>query len=243
MGSGYYAAGTALMARVQELDLIANNLANVSTPGYRAEQESFSAVLADSNSSTDLNRAINDYGVLSGTNLDLTQGALQKTGNQLDLAIRGPGFFVVQTAHGDVYTRDGNFQISAKHQLITSFGDPVMGAKGPITLQPGPVSISDDGTISSAGAVSGKLKIVEFPAGTQIQNMGNTYYSAPAGTAKPAAASHLRQGYLESSNVNPIQAMVQLVTAQRTADMMQRALAMFNSQMDKTATQDLPKVG
>jgi flagellar basal-body rod protein FlgF/flagellar basal-body rod protein FlgG len=243
MGSGYYAAGSALMARVHELDLIAENLANVSTPGYRAEQETFKAVLADSNSSTNLERAINNYGVLGGGSLDLSQGAFEKTGNQLDLALRGPGFFVVQTPRGDVYTRDGNFQISAKHQLITTFGDPVLGVKGPITLQPGPVSISDDGTISSAGAISGKLRIVEFPAGTQIQSMGNTYYSAPAKAAKPAAASHVRQGYLESSNVNPIQAMVQLVTAQRSADMMQRALALFNLHMDKTAPQDLHKVG
>ena len=117
MGSGYYAAGSALMARVHELDLIAENLANVSTPGYRAEQETFKAVLADSNSSTNLDRAINNYGVLGGGSLDLSQGAFEKTGNQLDLALRGPGFFVVQTPRGDVYTRDGNFQISAKHQL------------------------------------------------------------------------------------------------------------------------------
>jgi len=243
MGSGYYAAGTAMMARTQELDLIANNLANVSTPGYRAENETFSAVLADTNGGSDLNRAINNYGVLSGTGLDLTQGALQKTGNPLDLAIQGPGFFAVQTANGPVYTRDGNFQISSKHQLVTSSGDPVIGEKGPIILAPGTVAISTDGTISVDGAVSGKLKIVEFSLGTQLESMGQTYYSAPAGAARTATRSDVRQGALESSNVNPIIAMVQLVTAQRSAEMMQRALSMFNSEMDKTATQDLPKVG
>lgn len=243
MGSGYYAAGTALVSRTQELDTIANNLANASTVGYRAEKEVFSAVLADANAGSDLNRAINNFGVMSGTTLDLSEGALQTTGNQLDAAIQGPGYFAVQTADGEVYTRNGSFQVSSKGQLVTANGDPVLGAKGPITLVPGPVSIGRDGTISSNGAVSGNLKIVDFPTGTQLQSLGNTYYSAPAKTARAVASPDVRQGVLESSNVSPIMDMVQLVTAQREAEMMQRALSMFNSEMDKTATQDLPKVG
>jgi flagellar basal body rod protein FlgG len=86
------------------------------------------------------------------------------------------------------------------------------------------------------------LKVVEFPAGTQLTSVGDTYYSAPAKTAGQATSSNVRQGMLESSNVNPIASMVELVTAQRSAEMMQRALSMFNSEIDKTATQDLPKV-
>jgi len=243
MGSGYYAAATALVARTQELDTIANNLANISTIGYRGEKEAFRSVLADAGTGSDLNRAINNYAVLTGTSLDLSQGALQKTGNELDLAIQGPGYFVVQTAKGNVYTRDGSFQVSAKGQLATPAGDPVLGASGPITLLPGPVSFSADGTISSQGALSGKLQIVEFPAGTQIESLGGTYYTAPSASAQPATASKLRQGFLEGSNVSPILSMVQLVELQRSDEMMQRAMAMFNSEMDKTATQDLPKVG
>lgn len=245
MGSGYYAAGTALVSRMQELDTIANNLANASTIGYRAQKEVFSAVLAEQNAAgkSELNRAINSYGVLGNTSLDLSQGALQKTGNELDLAIQGPGYFVVQTANGQVYTRNGSLQVSGKGQLVTSSGDPVLGDNGNITMVPGPVSVGPDGTISSNGAVSGKLKIVEFPPGTQLTSAGNTYYHAPDGTAQTSSTSEVRQGVLESSNVNPIMGMVQLVNAQRSAEMMQRALAMFNSEMDKTATQDLPKVG
>lgn len=243
MGSGYYAASTAMMARNQELDAIANNLANVSTVGYRAEKESFSAVMADAGGGSELNQAINNFGVMSDVTLDLSQGAMQKTGNELDMAIDGSGFFAVQTAQGEAYTRDGSFQVSSKRELVTAAGDPVLGDNGPITLLPGPVSISPDGTISSNGAVAGKLKIVQFPAGTQIESLGGTYYSAPGATAEPATGSDVRQGVLESSNVNPIMAMVQLVTLQRTAEMSQRALSMFNSEMDKTATQDLPKVG
>lgn len=245
MDSGYYAACTALVSRTQELDTIANNLANASTVGYRAEENVFSSVLASANNpdSTGFNQAANTYGILSGTTLDLSQGTLQKTGNNLDVAIEGSGYFVVQTANGPVYSRNGSFQVSAKGQLVTGAGDAVMGENGTISMPPGNVSISADGTISSDGAVVGKLKVVDFPAGTQLTSAGNSYYAAPANTATPAAQFSLRQGMLEGSNVNPIAGMVELVTAQRSAEMMQRALSMFNSEIDKTATQELPKVG
>lgn len=245
MGSGYYAACTALVSRLQELDTIANNLANASTTGYRAQQDVFTSVLANAGSSSGaaLDQAMNSYGILSGTTLDQAQGALQKTGNPLDLAIQGPGYFVIQTANGPMYTRDGSFQVSAKGQLITSTGDLVMGDRGAITILPGAVTISPDGTISSKGAITGQLKIVEFAPKTQLTSAGGTYYSAPPAAVVAATHSSVRQGMLESSNVNTITDMVELVTAQRSADMMQRAMSLFNSQIDKTATQDLPKVG
>jgi flagellar basal-body rod protein FlgF/flagellar basal-body rod protein FlgG len=229
---------------MQALDTIANNLANTSTAGYRAEHNVFSAVLASKGGEGDtaLNQAINNYGIVSGTTLDQSQGALQKTGNELDLGIEGTGYFVVQTANGPMYTRNGAFQVSGQGQLITAQGDAVMGDKGVITVLPGTVSISADGTISSNGAISGKLRVVEFPAGTQLSSAGDSYYSAPANTATDASNFSVRQGMLESSNVNPMENMVELITAQRSAETMQRALSMFNSEIDKTATQDLPKV-
>jgi flagellar basal-body rod protein FlgF/flagellar basal-body rod protein FlgG len=244
MDSGLYAACTALVTRTQALDTIANNLANASTTGFRAERNVFSSVLASKNAEASvLDQTINSYGILSGTNLDQTQGALQKTGNELDLGIEGPGYFVVQTASGPHYTRNGSFQVSSKGQLVTASGDAVMGQGGVITILPGPVSISADGTISSNGAVVGKVRVVEFPVNTQLTSLGNGNYSAPANTAKAATESNVRQGMLARPNVNPVASMVELVTAPRTAAMMQRALSMFNSEIDKTATQDLPKVG
>jgi flagellar basal-body rod protein FlgF/flagellar basal-body rod protein FlgG len=245
MDSGYYALSTALIARTQALDTIANNLANSSTTGYLAERNVFSSVLTASShaSSSSLNVAINNYGVLGETTLDTTQGALQKTGNDLDLALQGSGFFVVQTRSGPRYTRDGAFQVSSKGQLVTAGGDPVLGQRGAITMLPGPVSISPDGTISSNGAVTGKLRVVSFAAGTELKSSGGTYYTAPANTTGVASDSAVQQGVLESSNVNPVSGMVELISAQRSDEMMQRALSMFNSEIDKTATQDLPKIG
>jgi flagellar basal-body rod protein FlgF len=245
MDSGYYAAGTALVTSTQQMDTIANNLANASTVGYRAEKDIFSSVLADASNAgaSSLDKAINNYGIMSGTILDQSQGALQKTGNDLDVAIQGPGYFVVQTANGPMYTRNGSFQVSGKGQLVTQTGDAVMGESGTLTMLPGKVSISADGTISVNGAVSGKIHIVDFPAGTKVESAGNTYYTAPPDTAETSTDSDVRQGFLESSNVNPILGLVDLITAQRSAETMQRALSMFNSEIDKTATQDLPKVG
>src|ERR1700685_2938919 len=181
MDSGLYAACTALVSRTQALDTIANNLANGSTGGFRSERNGVSSVLAHTGvvSSSALNQAINNYGLLSGTTLDGTQGALQKTGNDLDVGIEGPGYFVVQTANGPMYTRNGAFQVSSKGQLVTATGDAVMGDKGVISLPPGTVSVSPDGTISYNGAVAGKLKMVEFPQGTELTTQGNSYYAAP----------------------------------------------------------------
>jgi flagellar basal-body rod protein FlgF len=245
MSSGYYAACTGLMARTEALETIANNLANVSTVGFRASHNVFSSLLATTGESplSVLNQDANDYGVLSGTQLDTSQGALERTGNGLDLAMEGPGYFVVQTAAGPVYTRGGNFRVSPQSQLTTSAGDPVLGDNNrPITVIGALTSISPDGTISINGAIAGRMKMVEFAPTVQIQSAGGTYYHAPPGTAVPATKSQVRQGMLESSNVNPITAVVEVVTAQREVETMRHVLTMINSELDKTAAQDLPRL-
>ncbi|HET6217934.1 MAG TPA: flagellar basal-body rod protein FlgF [Acidobacteriaceae bacterium] len=244
MNSGYYAACTGLMARTEALETIANNLANVSTVGFRANHNVFSSLLATTGNSplSVLNQDANDYGVLSGTQLDTSQGALVKTGNTLDLAMEGPGYFVVKTDAGPVYTRGGNFRISPQAQLVTAAGDPVMGDNNlPITLIGAPISISPDGTISTNGAISGRLKMVEFPPSADIQSAGGSYYKAPPASAVAATRSQVRQGMLENSNVNPMTTAVELITAQRDVETMRHVLTMINTELDKTAAQELPR--
>jgi flagellar basal-body rod protein FlgF len=246
MNSGYYAACTGLMSRTEALQTIANNLANSSTSGFRASHNVFSSLLATTGDSplSVLNQDANDYGVLSSTTLDTSQGSLVQTGNSLDLAMEGPGYFAIQTAAGPVYSRGGNFRVSPASQLITAAGDPVLGDNNrPITIIGGPVSISPDGTISTNGAIFGRLKIVEIPANVDIQSAGGTYYKVPPGTAVPAQKSQVRQAMLENSNVNPVISAVELITVQREVDTMRRVLTMFNGEMDKTAAQDLPRIG
>jgi flagellar basal-body rod protein FlgF len=246
MNSGYYAACTGLMARTEALETIANNLANASTTGFRASHNVFSSLLQATGDSplSVLNQDANDYGVLSGTQLDTTQGALVRTGNELDLAMEGPGYFVVQATTGPVYTRGGNFRVSPVGILTTAAGDPVLGDNNrPITIIGGPVSISPDGTISTNGAISGRMKMVEFPPAVDVQTAGGSYYTVPAGTkAAVATQSQMRQGMLESSNVNPVTSVVELVTAQREVETMRHVLSMFNGELDKTAAQELPRI-
>jgi flagellar basal-body rod protein FlgF/flagellar basal-body rod protein FlgG len=244
MDSGFYAACTALMARSQALDLVANNLANSSTSGYRAQHNLFRSILATASGLpvSSLNQAVNDYGILGGSQIDLSQGSLEHTGNTLDFALQGPGFFVVQTVTGRFFTRNGSFHVSPQGQLVTADGDPVMGENGVIRIVGGPVSVSPDGTISVNGALAGKLKLVEFPAGTPLESVGKTYYSAPQQSEVAAKRTDVQQGMIESSNVNPVASAVDLVAVQRYAELMQRALSMFHTEFNRIAAEDLPKV-
>ncbi len=244
MNSGYYAACSGLRAQTQALEYIANNLANINTTGYRGQLATFRSILAAAQmaGNNPLNRAINDFNILGGARLDLSSGNMTQTGNPFDVAIEGEGFLVVQTKAGTMYTRNGNLSVSATGQLVTAQGDLVLGDAGPVIVPSGEASISADGTLSVGGAVAGRLQIVDFPSDTQLVAEGTSYYSAPAGAARPAARSYVRQGMLESSNVNPVLGMVNLISVQRHAEMMQRALSAYYNEFNRVAANDLPRV-
>ena len=243
MDSGYYAACTALKSQVAALEIAANNIANVSTPGYRGQIPSFedSLVQAADPQMGGWERLVNAHASLRGSRLDLGQGALERSGNPMDLAIEGPGFFSVQTKAGTLYTRDGAFKVSASGQLVTAAGDPVLGMSGPITVPNGVLAVSPDGTVSVNGTVIAKLRLVEFASGTDLVPTGHSYYAAPEAAAKPALASTVRQGMVESSNVSPVLAMVGLISAERQAEMMERAMSAFYSDFNRIAADELPR--
>jgi len=244
MDSGYYAACAGLAAQTQALELVAHNLANLATTGYRGQQTTFRSLLAGKTAggANSINVAINNFGVLSGSRLDLTAGSLSTTGNPLDVGVAGNGFFAVQSAQGILYTRDGSFHLTPTGQLVTGQGDAVLGALGPITLPNGSVAISSDGTISVEGAIVDKLQLTDFAPGTNLTAVGNATYSAPIGSAVNASESSVHQGMLEGSNVSPTLAVVQLITVQRNAEMLSRALSALDGQLNQIAAQDLPKV-
>jgi len=244
MDSGYYAALSGLLARSQALDTAANNLANASTNGFRAENNFFrDTILGPNAGNSQLNTVLNDYGVIGGNRVDLQQGQLTATGNPLDVALQGPGFFEVQAATGVRYTRDGSFQRAPDGTLRTSRNERVLSANGnPIVLPPGPIDIAPDGTISVAGGVAGRMAVVDFPAGTEITPEGATLFRASAQAARPALNTQVQQGSVEGSNINVVTGTMQLMLIQRQAEMMQKALSVFYSEFDKTATEDLAKV-
>ena len=160
----------------------------------------------------------------------------------MDLAIEGSGFFAIQTPAGTLYTRNGNFQVSADGHLTTAAGDFVLGEQGPVTLPAGEISIGPDGTISAAGAIAGKLRVMEFLPDSAPEAAGTSYYAVPQNEARIATNSYVRQGMLESSNVNPVTAVVDLLMVQRRAEMLERAMSAFHSNLDHIAASDLPKV-
>jgi flagellar basal-body rod protein FlgF len=247
--SGFYAACAGLRAQSEALEVSAHNLANLNTAGFRGQQTTFESLLAVSRPTVPnvLNLATNNFGVLEGSHLDLTAGNLEATGNPLDVGIEGAGFFAVQTAGGVRYTRNGSFRVSSSGQLVTGEGDlvlsdPALGEKGAISIPAGSVSIAGDGTISVAGAVAGTIRLVEFPAGTKLVSEGGSLLSAPAGSAVTSTQSELKQGSLESSNVNSITSVVTLIGVQRQAEMLQRAMSLFDTEFNRIASTDLAKV-
>jgi flagellar basal-body rod protein FlgF len=245
MDSGYYAAMTGLVARTQALDTAAGNLANAQTPGYRAEREYFRSVLLGPDAlDSQLGRTVNNYGLLGGDRLSMKQGALQPTGNPLDLAIEGDGFFQIQTTNGLRYTRDGSFHRAQNGQLVTSAGEPVLSSQGKlISVPPGEVAVGADGTLSVAGGAVAIVGVVSFPPGTELTPEGANRYVAPKGVAASAARdSSVHQGALEAANQDVIQGSLDLIVMQRQAEMMQKALTVFHTEFNKFAAEDLPRV-
>ena len=245
MDSGYYAAFAGLVARTQALDTAASNLANAQTAGYRAEREFFRSVLLDPlQGNSQLGATVNDFGVMGGDHLDLAQGVLTPTGNALDLAIEGQGFFAVQTPGGVRYTRDGGFHRGRDGQLVTAAGEPVLSSLSrPIAVPPGEVTVGADGALSVSGGVVANVGVFTFPQGTQLTPEGKNRYLPPAKVeASLSTAASVHQGALEAANEDVIQGSLDLIVMQRQAETMQRALTIFHTEFNKTATEDLPRV-
>lgn len=253
MESGYYAALTGLVAKFNALDVAANNLANVGTTGYKAQEDFYRTYSATMGSSDvgPLNLAINNYGVLGGASTNFAEGPVENTGNPLDLALQGKGFLVAKTQAGDLYTRDGSLHVNAKGILTDQQGDPVMGivpkkngkpGEGPITVPQGDVDISPTGTISVEGSVVGQLKVVDFPKGIRLTLQGSNEYAAPASAAVPAANPDIKQRALESSNVNAVSEMVGLILLQQQAQELQNAISTFDKDFDQSAINNIPLV-
>ena len=252
MDSGLYAAYTGLLARTQALDTAANNLANAGTNGFRAQRDSFRGVLttgfsydeqAAGQSGSQVGESVNGFGILGGSAIDLGQGPVVATGNPLDLAVNGQGFFAIQTAQGVRYTRDGSFMQSPAGQLQTQQGEPVLDAQmQPITLPSGAVEVSPNGTFSVGGGVVATVGLFNLAAGS-LALEGSNRYAAAAGVVPTAAAdATVKQGAVEGSNQDAVHGTMQLMLIQRQAEMMQKAMGVFSNDFDKTAVEQISKV-
>jgi flagellar basal-body rod protein FlgF/flagellar basal-body rod protein FlgG len=252
MDSGLYAAYTGLLARTQALDTAANNLANSNTSGYRAQREYFRGVLAATSPDTTtedggVGAAVNQYGILGGSRLDFSQGPITATGNPLDLALNGDGFFQIRTSDGIQLTRDGSFLRSSDGTLTTQRGEPVLGAGGaPIVLPTGALHVGGNGDISvttpdGSSAIAGTLALVNYAA-EDLSAVGTNHLLVRQGARSTRADAKVQAGALEGANLDAVHGTMQLMLIQRQAEMMQKALNVFYSDFDKTATEELGRV-
>ena len=261
MNYGLYTAYLGMRARLRTVEVIANNVANASTTGFKADSLYYRSIeaaeleaarlavqgdttaaqpndpAAGANAAPALlpSRAL---GVVSGGMMDFSTGSLRQTGRSLDVALEGDGFLVIQTPRGERYTRDGALTLDVNGQLVTARGDLVVGEGGPITVRPGEVSIGEDGRIKVAGQEMGQLKLVRFQTPrTALSKEGDSLFVA-TGSEQPQAATqtYVRQGMLESSNVNPVGEMAALMQNNREFEALQRSVTLLMS-MRKIVTE------
>lgn len=204
---------SAMDRKIKQMDHVANNLANTSTPGFKAEHlRALQATGAGEAASTE-------------AAVDFRPGFAEKTGNALDLLIEGDGFFVIQAKEGLAFTRRGDFTIDRDNRLVTQDGNPVMGESGMITLRKGQVHISRDGSVSVDGDAVGKLQITDFNNRTALTRIGGGLYrdSGTAVMKKPARAEII-SGFLELSNVNMIREMTEMIEINRSFENYQKII-------------------
>jgi flagellar basal-body rod protein FlgF len=215
------------MVLQRELDVIANNIANVNTGGFKADgnvfQEHINPVARSDRFAAPDRRL--SFVLDRATWHDLSRGPVQPTGNPLDVAIDGNAFFAVQTPGGERYTRNGAFQINARGELVTGEGHRVIGESGPIVFQPGDrnIVISREGTITvreGANIVEsqrGKLRLVGFAQPGRLRKDGTSLFAAPAGLApQPEPTTGVSQGFVEKSNVRAVVEMTRMIEVTRT---------------------------
>src|SRR5690242_18795346 len=201
MAGGTYAALSGLRTGIGQLDRLAGDIANAKTAGYKAER-----VTTNAAARPDFGRALQAaVDVAPGPgHLDFRPGSMEKTGRDLDFALEGRGFFVIDTPQGPRYTRNGNFSLAADGTVVTADGFAVQTAKGPLKVgkQDGPLSVADDGTVSVGAKSAGKLRIVDFDDYSELQREELGRFRAPnATTPTDAQSTTVRSGMLEASNV------------------------------------------
>jgi flagellar basal-body rod protein FlgF len=235
----------------RQLDVVANNIANVNTAGFKADNSLFEEYLMPGAHEDNFKAGDRRLSYVQdrGTYRDMSQGATEQTKNPLDVAISGNGFMVVQTAAGERYTRDGGFQLNNQGQLVTASGDPVLGNAGPILFQPTDhdINISPDGTITvvegngRADSLRGKLRLVSFTDAQRLLKEGSNLYSAGAGDAQADTKSQVQQGFIEKSNVNGVAEMSRMIEVTRAYTQMSTLLQQ-ESDLHKSAIEKLADV-
>lgn len=236
------AATSGLRSRMDSLELLANNLANAATSGYKDDREFYGLFTSDS---SDPGSGSSTLPVVEKQWTDFSQGNLQTTGSPLDVALSGRGFFSVNGPAGPIYTRNGNFHVSASGELVTSEGFVVRGdGGGTISVASGKaIDIGTDGTVRQDGKVVGRLEVVDFKTPANLKKMSGAYFENTDPTKPPTAVTEttVEQGKLENSNVPVAASTMRLVGVMRQFEMLQKAIAL-SGEMNKSSVEQVARV-
>jgi flagellar basal-body rod protein FlgF len=236
MSGSQYIALSGLRARVDELDRLATDIANIGTAGYKGERESKAAALRPS-FEDELQTAVDT--TVGGRKLDMRDGAITPTGRPLDVATDGRGFFVVETPAGLRYTRNGHFTLDDERRLVTEDGFAVQGSDGPIEIGEGEVRVDADGTVWGGLVRAGTLAVVDFADPSSLRRDQGTLLRAEGQTATPIDAPKIRAGALEQSNVSLAERLAELTTVSRNFEALQKSIAMLMNDVDGRAIDHL----
>lgn len=221
------------MALHRLMDVTANNMANMNTPGFKSQNVLFKEYINKSQDTSDAISQVQDY----GTYHDVSQGTLTRTSNKLDLAIQGEGYFGVQTTRGIRYTRDGAFSLNNKGEIVTQSGLPVLNeVNRPLTVQKGAarILINEDGTVSTEKGNIGKIKLAVFNDPQGLIPIGDNLYDAQDAQEQPVEKPQILQGMLENSNVQPIVEMNKMIEILRMYQAAQNMLMTDHERMRGT---------
>jgi flagellar basal-body rod protein FlgG len=239
MIQGIYTASTGMTALAQKQEQIANNLANVNTTGFKQSglfTIAYQNLVKDDNDRVFANRDIKADQVY----VDYSEGSMRQTNGDLDLCIKGTGFFKLITDEGVRYTRNGDFSVDAQGLLVTDDGSKVMGTEGFIRVEPNErISITETGEVIQNGYSKGFLKVVDFQKPYELRRTGNSRF-APVNVEAVELQSQgflVRQGYLENSNVDMIRNMVHMISAYRNYESSQKALHAQDETLEKAVNQ------
>ena len=236
-------AASGMRSRLEALDLLANNISNSGTTGYKSDREYYNLyAAAEAESQTTLPNVESNW-------IDFSQGVVKETGNPLDVALAGRGFLAADSPGGIVYTRNGSLRLSRTGVLETAEGYPLRAntRSGRIQAQPaaaaGPLQIEKDGSVLQGGQALGRLTLTDWPKPEVLEKQGGTYFRLVDSTLRPAAATGVEvlQGRLESSNAGPADGAVRLVGVLRQFEMLQKAVSL-GAEMNRRAAEDVARL-
>lgn len=241
MDQTMYIATSGALAQQMRLEVLANNLSNSNTVGFKEDKTIFREYLplspvtpgetaVENGSSSAAARQSDSYVMLERTMVDFSPGQLRSTGNSLDFALNGNGFFCIEAPSGTLYTRKGNFTLNKDGILVTQEGLTVLGNKSKIRLGGDHITVDKKGNISEKGSVIDSLRIVDFPDRSVLTKAGDTFFAPadPSIAGQQVDEPEISQGFIEMSNVNTVRVMTEMIETLRAYESYQKVIQSYS---------------